>query len=247
VPRTALAALVSLAFLTVLVVPSRAPAQDAAELAALCVEAYGGANAIAAASAFVQTGEIVSTGRSPEPGRILRAFHRPDKLRVEIAYPDRDVELRVLVGSNGWRGGRPVGGPMHLSMVLQAIRLDYPAFLLAAPEQVSEGELVERDGREFRVLVMDVGAGLTLSAEVDPETGRIHRTIAHIPFDRLPEGLEFINEYSDFREVNGVLFAFKEVTYAQGQHTSDITLEEVKTYDVLPAEHFDPDPSNSKL
>ncbi len=85
--------------------------------------------------------------------------------------------------------------------------------------------------------------GPTLSAEVDPETGRIHRTIAHIPFDRLLEGLEFINEYSDFREVNGVLFAFKEVTYAQGQHTSDITLEEVKTYDVLPAEHFDPDPS----
>jgi hypothetical protein len=247
VPRTALAALVSLALFTLLVVPSNAPAQDAAELSALCVEAYGGEEAIAAASAFVQTGEIVSTGRSPEPGRILRAFHRPDKLRVQIQYPDRDVELRVLVGSKGWRGGRPVGGPMHYSMVLQAIRLDYPAFLLAAPEQVSEAEPVERDGQAFRVLVMDVGAGLTLSAEVDPQTGRIHRTIAHIPFDRLPEGLEFINEYSDFREVNGVLFAFKEVTYAQGQHTSDITLEEVKTYDVLPTEHFDPDPSNSKL
>ncbi|MCL7959587.1 MAG: hypothetical protein M8861_05265 [marine benthic group bacterium] len=61
--------------------------------------------------------------------------------------------------------------------------------------------------------------------------------------DRVPGGLEFINEYSDFREVNGVLFAFMEVTYAQGQHTADVTLEEVKTYDVLPAEHFDPDPS----
>lgn len=57
--------------------------------------------------------------------------------------------------------------------------------------------------------------------------------------------LGFTNEYSDFREVNGVLFAFKEVTYAQGRHTADITLEEVKTYDVLPAEHFDPDPSGS--
>lgn len=242
-PRTALAGLIALALFTLLVVPSTAPAQDAAELAALCIEAYGGEEAIAAASAFVQTGEIVSTGRSSEPGRILRAFHRPDKLRVEISYPDRDVELRVLVGNKGWRGGRPVGGPMHHSMALQAIRLDYPAFLLAAPEQVSEGEPLERDGRAFRVLVMDVGAGLTLSAEVDPETGRIHRTIAHIPFDRVPDGLEFINEYSDFREVNGVLFAFKEVAYAQGQHTADITLEEMKTYDVLPADHFDPDPS----
>ena len=38
--------------------------------------------------------------------------------------------------------------------------------------------------------------------------------------------------------VGGVLFAFKEVTYAQGRHTADITLEEVKTYDVLPAEYF---------
>ena len=93
---------------------------------------------------------------------------------------------------------------------------------------------------------MDVGAGLTVSAEVDAETGRIHRTIAHIPYERVPQGLEFVNEYSDFREVNGVLFAFRETTYAQGRHTADITLEEVNTFDVLPAEHFDPDPSNSE-
>jgi hypothetical protein len=140
VSRVLTAALVSLALPTLLVLPTRASAQDAAGLAALCVEAYGGEEAIAAASAFVQTGEIVSTGRSSAPGRILRAFHRPDKLRVEVLYPDADVELRVLVGSQGWRGGQPVSGPMHLSMVLQAIRLDYPGFLLAAPEQVSEGE-----------------------------------------------------------------------------------------------------------
>ena len=50
-------------------------------------------------------------------------------------------------------------------------------------------------------------------------------------------------EIPDVTFHRNVLFAFKEVTYAQGQHTSDITLEEVKTYDVLPAEHFDPDPS----
>lgn len=245
-PRTALAALVSLAFLTVLAVPSRAPAQDATELAALCIEAYGGEEAIAASSAFVQVGEIVSTVRDGGAGRILRAFHRPDKLRVEITYPDRDVELRVLVGSQGWRGGRPVSGPMHLSMVLQAIRLDYPGFILAAPEQLSEADRVWRNGQAFRVLVMDVGAGLTVSAEIDPETGRIQRTIARIPFERLPEGLEFVTEYSDFREVSGALFAFRETTYAQGRHTADITLEEVTTYDVLPAERFDPDPSNSE-
>lgn len=244
-PRTALAALVSLAFLTVLAVPLEA--QDGAELAALCVEAYGGSEAIGAASAFVQIGEIRSAGRSSGAGRILRAFHRPDKLRVEILYPDRDVELRVLVGNRGWRGGRAVSGPMHLAMVLQAIRLDFPSFLLAAPEQLSEGDPVEREGKTLRVLVLDVGAGLTLSVEIDPETGRIHRTISHIPFTGSPEPLEFVNEYSDFREVNGVLFAFHEVAYAQGRHTADITLEEVNTYDVLPAEHFDPDPSNSPL
>ncbi len=228
-PRTVLAALVSLAHVTVLAVPSQAPAQDGAELAALCIEAYGGEEAIAAASAFMQIGEIVSTGRDRGAGRLLRAFHRPDKLRV------------------GWRGGRPVGGAMHLAMVLQAIRLDYPGFILAAPEQLAEADPVERDGQSFRVLVMDVGAGLTVAAEIDAETGRIHRTIAHIPYERVPQGLEFVNEYSDFREVNGVLFAFRETTYAQGRHTADITLEEVNTFDVLPAEHFDPDPSNSEL
>ena len=171
VPRTALAGLVSLALFTLLVVPSNAPAQDAAELSALCVEAYGGEEAIAAASAFVQTGEIVSTGRSPEPGRILRAFHRPDKLRVEIQYPDRDVELRVLVGSKGWRGGRPVGGPMHYSMVLQAIRLDYPAFLLAAPEQVSEGEPLRQLAQRLCIPLFEPGGALSqLRPEVQRDT-----------------------------------------------------------------------------
>jgi hypothetical protein len=246
VPRTVLAALISLALFTVLVVPSSAPAQDAAGLAALCVEAYGGEEAIAAASAFMQTGEIVSAAGG-EPGRILRAFHRPDKLRVEILRPDRDPEVRVLVGGQGWRGGQPVGGPMHQSMMLQAIRMDFPAFLLAAPEQISEADPVTREGAEFRVLLMDVGEGLSLVAEIDPQTGRIHRTIAHIPFEGSPQPLEFINVYSDFREVNGVLFAFKEVTYAQGRHTSDIVLGEVKTFDVLPAEHFDPDPTQKSL
>jgi hypothetical protein len=245
VPHTAVASVVSLAFLTILAVPTRAPAQDAAELAALCVEAYGGADAIAAASAFVQVGQIVTAGGRGQPGRIIRAFHRPDKLRVEIDRPGRDPEVRVLIGDEGWRGGRLVGGPMHHSMVLQAIRMDFPAFLIAAPEQIAEADPMERGGTEFRVLVMAIGQGLTLSAEIHPETGRVHRTTARIPMEGQPRPLEFVNEYSDFREVNGVLFAFKEVTYAQGRHTSDITLEEVTTYEVLPAEHFDPDPSGS--
>jgi len=232
-------------FLTALTVPLAA--QDAAELAVLCVDAYGGPEAIAAATAFVQAGEIVSVGRRGGTGRILRAFHRPDKLRVEIAYPDREAEVRVLLGDRGWRKGRPVGGPMHQSMVLQAIRLDFPSFLLAAPEQISEVEPMKRDGTTFRVLVLDVGAGLTLAAEIDPETGRVHRTIAHIPFEGLPQPLEFVNEYSDFRLVNGVLFAFHEVMYAQGRHTADITLEDVRTYDVLPAENFDPNTSDTPL
>ncbi len=237
--RTAPAALISLVLLTVLAVPPHAPAQDAAELAALCVEAYGGEEAIAAASAFVQVGEILVAGSEQGPGRILRAFHRPDRLRVEIDRPDRDPEVRVLVGNQGWRGGRPVGGPMHQSMVLQAIRRDYAAFLLAAPEQLTEAPPVDRGGTAFRVLVLEIGRGLSLAAEIHPETGRVHRTIARIPMEGAPQPLEFLNEYSDFRAVEGVLFAVREATYAQGRHTSDITLESVETYDTLPAESFE--------
>ena len=243
--RTVLAAFVPLGFLTVCAVPSRA--QDAAELTALCIEAYGGPDAIAAASAFVQTGQIVSTARVGSAGRILRAFQRPDRLRVEVAYADRDVEVRVLSGGRGWRDGRPVSGPLHSSMVLQAIRLDLPSFLLVATEQISEGEPIERDGHMFRVLALEVGGGLALTAEIDPKTGRIHRTIAHISLEGSPRPLEFITEYSDFRDVNGVLFAFREVTHAQGRHTADITLEDVRTFDVLPDEHFDPDPGRTRL
>jgi len=242
-----LAFLVSLSPLTVLAVPSRAPAQDAAGLVALCVDGYGGQAAIAAVSAFVQVGAIVTAGGAGEPGRLFRAFHRPDRLRVEIDRPDRDPEVRVLVGDRGWRAGRPVGGPLHQAMVLQAVRLDLGAFLLAAPEQVSEAKPVLRDGTEYRVLVLAIGEGLTMSAEIHPETGRVHRTIGRIPMEGAPRPLEFVNVYSDYREVNGVWFAFRETTYAQGRHTSDITLKEVRTYDVLPEEHFDPGLSVSEI
>ena len=218
---------------------SEATAQDAKELAALCIEAYGGEEAIAAANAFVQRGEIVTAGGTGEPGRIYRAFSRPDRLRVEVDRPDRDPEVRVLVGDEGWRGGRPVGGAMHLSMVLQAIRMDFGAFLLAAPEQIGEARPVVRDGTEYRVLVLEIGRGLTLTAEIHPETGQVRRSIARIPVEGMPRPFEFINIYSDYREVGGVMFAFREVTYAQGRHTSDITLTEVEIVESLPDVEFE--------
>lgn len=228
--------------------PAIAAAQSSAGLVDAVVEAYGGRAAIGAASAFVQTGEIAPALRgSGTPGRILRAFHRPDRLRVEITYPDREPEVRVLVGDRGWRAGQPVTGPLHQSMVLQAIRLDLPSFLLAFPDRLVQSSPVERGGRTYAVLVLDVGQGMTLTAEIEPDTGRVRRTTAHIPIEGMPQPLEFVSEYADYREVGGVMFAFREKTYAQGRHTADITLEEVRTFDVLPAEHFSPDRPASSL
>ena len=102
-PRNILVALVSLGCLSVLAIPSRAPAQEAAELASLCVDAYGGPEAIAAASAFVQVGEIVSTGRSSGAGRILpnspsssRSRSPTEAVRPSLRPPGRAVDLSVF-------------------------------------------------------------------------------------------------------------------------------------------------------
>ncbi len=205
-------------------------------------QAYGGVEALSRAVAVRQTGKLTATMRGPKEGTILRAYGRPERLRVEIAFPGEEKEVRVLDGPRGWRQGREAAGGPYDAMVLQAARLDLPWLLHERKGQVRDLGTLTRDGRERRVLEMPLSGTMTVLAEIDPESGRILRssgTVVSQMGSRLVP-LEFATEYEDFRMAAGVLFAFRERNFAQGHHTGDTVLSGVEVLPSLPGETFRP-------
>jgi hypothetical protein len=157
-------------------------------------------------------------------GRIARTYVRPSGLRVEIQYPDKPEEVRVLDGARGWRSGDEVTGPLLTSMVLQAARLDLPALLSARGAKVEERGSWEHEGRRLRVLAVAIQPGVEVEAGLDPSTGRILRSRGTATGE-MP--LEFVTTYADFRMVDGALVPFREGNWANGQTTGETVLTKV--------------------
>jgi hypothetical protein len=225
----------------VLAASSAAPPPGGAAIGALVekvVEAYGGKAALERFPVLVQEGEVVAH-EARDVGRVLRIYERPRRLRVTISYPGSAPEQRILDGAQGWRGGREVSGtPPHVAMLLQAARMDLPSSLSSGRERLLDEGTIERDGKKFRALTLPLGEGLAVTAEVDPESGRILRTVA-----RMPGGvgnLEFVTAYSDFRKVSGVLVPFREENFVQGRHSGTTVLRSVEFLAEPPTGAFRP-------
>jgi hypothetical protein len=204
---------------------------------ARCAEAYGGRAALDRHAVVVQEGTVTSAMRGGAEGRMTRIFERPVRLRVTVAY-GADVEQRVLDGWQAWREGIPVQGPGHLSMVLQAARLDLPYLLAAQVDALRDGGTAERDGRPLRVAVLPLGDGMTLAAEIDPATARVLRAVTRL--DAPGASLEFVTEFSDFRRVDGQLVPFREENVAQGRRTGSTVLGRVEFLREAPTGAFRP-------
>jgi hypothetical protein len=215
--------------------PSRSPEVHA--LVARCVAAHGGAAALARAARMQQLGTVTSILHPGVKGRIGRAYERSGRLRIEVAFPDQPLESRVLDGGRGWRGGQEVGGPYLASMMLQAARLDLPALLQAWEARVEDRGTQVLDGRKLRVLALEVAPAMTVEAGLDPETGRIVRSRS-VGTGGGP--VEFITTYEDYRTVDGVLVAFREINWANGQTTGETVLEQAAFPASLPDDLFRP-------
>lgn len=199
------------------------------------VEAYGGA-APSRAVGVRETGSV--TARDGKRGALTRLLVFPDSLRVDIAYPDGTGEVRITHQGKGSREGVDVSGtPPHHAMVLQAARLAMPRWLAEDPARARRAGRVERDGRSYEALAVSLPDGLEVVAEVEPASGRIVRTVGVM--QRQGQRFEFVNTYSDFRKVAGVLFAFREENYAGGQQTGVTVLDEVELLTTVPPASFE--------
>jgi hypothetical protein len=211
-------------------------ADDSAALVAKVVAAYGGRSSLERARGVRQEGTVTSVMHEG-PGHLARVFQQPGNLRVDITYPGEPTEVRVVHGERGERNGVEVTGtPMHDAMVLQAARLALPLSLVAKGARVSDRGTVERGPKRFRVLALTLPGDMELVVEVDPATGRILRSSGSMPGPG--QRIEFATEYSDFRKVAGLLFAFREENWARGQHTGATTLSKVEVLPSVPSGTF---------
>ncbi|MFL5361977.1 MAG: hypothetical protein ACJ79O_15440 [Myxococcales bacterium] len=198
-------------------------------------KAYGGEKALSGVHVVRETGTV----ESPRGvARTLRVFASPDRLRVEIQYEEGGGETRVLDGPHGYRNGERVSGPPRDAMVLQAARLDLPALLLRTREKLVDLGDVVRDGRKLRGIGVPLEGGLNVAIGVDPKSARIVHSEGALP--GMGGGMRFATVYSDFRDVEGVTFAFHEDNFAGGQRTGETRFDRIEILKEAPEGSFAP-------
>ena len=186
-----------------------------------------------------QTGRVDAATSVGSSGPVVRIFARSLKLRVEIGEASKPREVRVLDGAKGWRNGKEASGVGYEAMVLQSVRLDLPFQLLSQRQLLVEKEPMDYQGSHLRVLQLPLNGGLSITAGIDPASGRIlFSTGTTKPGST--GSMTFETRYKDFRTVDGRLFAFKETNLAGGTKTADILLEKIELLKASPSEAFKP-------
>jgi hypothetical protein len=211
-------------------------ADDVGSLVDKMGEAYGGRTALEKTVAVRESGTVQAAIRMGNAGPVMRLFARPMKLRVEVGTN----EVRLVDGPKGWRNGREVTSMQYEAMVLQAVRLDLPWQFLTHKDKLIEKEAREMDGKRLRVVGLPLENGLSISAGIDPNTGRILWSSSDST-----GGANFETHYDDFRKTDGLLFAFKEINFANGTKTAETTLSKIELLKAPPEGAFEPQPQKT--
>ncbi len=120
--------------------------------------------------------------------------------------------------------GRAHTGPLLAAMELQAARAELPWILdRLGPTAVATAP--PDDDPNLLGLEVQVGEGLTLRVFIDPETHYIVRSVGSLEVGDM--STTFGAVYSDHREVDGIVFPFREQTTASGVATALTVITEV--------------------
>ncbi len=203
-----------------------------------CMNAYGGSRARVRLGAVRAVGKVSSGLHPGEIGTFSRTFVRGRGVRVEVGFTGSAPEVRILEGARAFRYGEPAPRPVLAALQLEAARLDLPALLQDREAEVQDQGEVEHEGRKLRVLGLELSAGTRIEAGIDPKSGRILYARGLSPSG--PRELEVFTVFRDFRMVDGVLFAFREEGYANGEPTADVDLSAVELLEEAPEGAFEP-------
>ena len=190
--------------------------------------AYGG-DKLDSVRTYRMEGIVAAKMRQTE-GKMVRLFARPDRLYVDLAYKSKP-ERRFLDQSRGWRtdpqggGIREVGGHLLKSMILQAARSNIPWILSERRKDAAQIPPLKVDDRMTIGIQVLLEPGLFLRLYADPKTARIVYSQAILNAETLKTHFE--TAYSDFKEVEGILFAHHEENWASGFHTGTTKIQKI--------------------
>lgn len=205
------------------------------------VETYGGEANLHKLSSQVQLWDIVAL-QSNRHGTDVRALEAPDRLRVQLIYPDKR-EVRIINGSASFAsyGGEPevaVGRPQSDAMRLQLMRLYSPLVLRGKRDALS---LEAEDGNYVLTLFEH---GVRADYLVNSKTWRIEKVTGGLAING--QEFRFVTEYSDFAFRDGVLVHQRENKFAGATNTAILKLRQIMVGKTISDGHFSPNYTSSE-
>lgn len=190
------------------------------------IEAQGGRKSISRIRTLHARGTIRAIVFGDE-GTYEFWYKRERKLRVETRY-ERRAEVRVLNGRRGFRGSSPgslapVEDHRYVAMVYQCKHIDLVWGLMEGRYDVTLEERRISGGREYEVLGLLDAEGPPMRVFVDTATYRIAGVTGYLTINGRQSDLA--SEFSEFRQVDGVLLPFSIVNYAGGRKIAENRIE----------------------
>lgn len=218
-------------------IPCAAATPTLEEIIARNTEVMGGREAIEAVKTIAVELHIVDPGFEVD-GTYQAA--RPNRMRIDVRAEGQRVFVEAFDGKRGWQWNGKGDAVDSSSKATEALRrgVELPGKLYGLHELAGRGHKIELTGREkiegvdYHALKVTMNDGYTMAFYVDPTTWLITRRRdvrpLHVDIDPTPTTIE--HRSSDFRKVNGVLFAFRseEVDLQTGKVLETTTVNEIR-------------------
>lgn len=204
------------------------------------ISAYGGEMNLRKLDSVIQEWDLFALSRNKQ-GNDKRSIQFPDRLKVELTYPDKQ-ETRILNGDAGLvvfgdRAPTLANDMQRDAMRLQLMRLFSPLTLRERADSL-------------RLSADDDHLTLTLTEHklrvvyfVNAEDWRVEKVVGTLTING--GEMDFVTEYSDFAVVEGVLVHHRENKYAGGVNTAVLRLRRIEFDAKLDDEDFQV-PENDK-
>lgn len=199
------------------------------------IESYGGEANLRKLDNQIQQWDVVAL-KDGRHGTDVRAIAAPDKLRVQLTYPDKK-EIRIINGDASYAGygGEPesaVGRPQSDAMRLQMMRLYSPLIL----REKRDGLSLEAEGENHVLTLFE--HGVRVDYLVNSKVWRIEKVTGGLAING--QEFRFVTQYSDFAFQDGVLVHRKENKFAGSVNTAILQLRQIALGTKLSDGHFSP-------
>ncbi len=186
------------------------------------IKTYGGEKKLSQLDSYEQIWNVEFMN-SEKSGFDKRTVKMPYNLRTEIIYPERK-EVRILTKDSAKKifGGttKEARGPLADAMRLQLLRLYHPLELKRRVEELS----ITQNSKQY-IFTLKKGS-ISVEFIVLKKDFLIEKVIGRLQMG--PQQMEFLTKYEDYKLVNGVLIAHKEIKYVGSMNTAIMKLKEIK-------------------